>query len=281
MDYSKVTAGISDIRAQVHKLATGVPTMLNGLLRTTLVGFGLSLAKEILPTWKEIYDGMYGVDEETTKRLQQAGDNLRSLRKNLQDAQKDLDKTRKDIAFGNAPDVRKQSMLMTDDATLAKDERNLAESIAAWKNLRKELEEYGATKEDTAYITEKLKIQEANLLGIQKERLIVQDKIGDLHTKMSKDIKREELPLRDAFARAAIKPHEVAAARARGDSDFVMGQVNARSVFNTHAAGEALGGLGGMPFLPGIGEIGKQLMQSQEKYMRDVVQKVKIVDIAD
>lgn len=281
LDYSKVTAGLNTISAQVTKLATGVPAMLNGMLRTTLVGIGLSIAQKVLPTWSEIYDNIYGVDEETTKRLQQAGENLNKLRRTLKDAQKDLVQLKKDIAFGNSPDVKKQALLMADDVELAKEEKRMADAIAAWKNLRAELDAHGASKEQTSAITEKLATQEAELLRIQKERLLIQDKIYDLGEKMSKDVDREELPIRGAFARSVLRPGDVAAARERGDMGFVKGQIRARQVYNMHATGEMLSGLQGLPFLDGIGELGKQIMKSQEETMRNTVQKVKIVDIAD
>jgi chromosome segregation ATPase len=130
MDYSKVISGVTDIRQQMFNLAKGVPNMLNSMLRTSLVGFGAMLIKDILPTWDEIWGRVYGVDEETTNRLKEQGTKLKQIVQQVRDAEKGLKAAAEKDVFDRSI-AEEQIKLLQEKVAATEAEANAKKNLAA------------------------------------------------------------------------------------------------------------------------------------------------------
>lgn len=130
LDYSGVTAGISGIRSQVNKLANDVPKKLNNLLKANLYTAAASIISEIVPSWQQIWDSIYGVDEDGTKRLEAQTKRLRTIRAEAEAAAKALDDAIKKGRFQDADNLGKRAMLLQDQANQQNDVKAARDEVA-------------------------------------------------------------------------------------------------------------------------------------------------------
>lgn len=188
LDYSKVTAGLTDIRAQVFKLAKDVPAKLSGLMRASLFGVATTILTEILPTWDQIWSRVYGVDENSAKMLEQSRENLRGLRKAMQSARDAFENTVKSIAFKNAKPEQKMFTLGLDEKALAEEEARINRAIAK----QKELIDFMKTNMPDTELkqplvdeqVQNLKGFETNLFNVKTERAKKQQEIKEQGDRM-------------------------------------------------------------------------------------------------
>jgi hypothetical protein len=72
LDYSKVTAGLTDIRRQVYKLAMDVPKQLGNVFKASVFSAGASLIGELKPLRDTILDVLFGFGPAADERLNEA-----------------------------------------------------------------------------------------------------------------------------------------------------------------------------------------------------------------
>jgi hypothetical protein len=183
LDYSKVTAGLADIRRQVHKLANDVPRQLSNILKANVFAGAASIISELIPNWEEFWNKFYGTDEATMAKSKQANENIKNLARSVRDAQSDLAKTQAEIFFKNSPKGQQQFTLMGEEKALAEKQGGLKDTIKKWEDFKKVITEAmgeAFSGSDTQKkIMEGIAVAEREILEIEKQRAILQDKINN------------------------------------------------------------------------------------------------------
>lgn len=111
LDYSRVTAGITDIRSQVFRLANDVPKKLFSLLKANVFIGAATLISEVLPSWQEIWDKIYNTGPEALARAEESNQNIKALAKAMLDSKKQLEKAMSDSSFSGARKLDQEAIL--------------------------------------------------------------------------------------------------------------------------------------------------------------------------
>jgi hypothetical protein len=280
LDYSKVTAGLTDIRQQVFNLAKGVPAMLTGMLRTNLVGIGAMLLKDVLPTWDEIWNKVYGVDEETTKKLKESGENLKKLRQEVQTTAATLDKTARDINFAES-DPKGKVAILEAEAQMAKQNADAALKQLKWaKDYKLSVEDLGKAQREYNKALEVQLKSEFALREMQK-KLSPEDLRAEYERKLKEAIPQvyqDRISIRALRGELELDPNNTDMRRQLGEAEGrIAGVMRARRGASLAGVTDALGSAAYM--IPGLKEAIQPLLVEQERMMRDTIQKVRIVEV--
>jgi len=289
LDYSKVTAGLTDIRAQVFKLAKDVPNKLSSLLKANLYTAAAGLISEALPSWDEIWNKVYGVDEAGTKRLEESTKRLRTIREEAQKAAQSLEDAFKKARFQDSDTLGKRGMLLEDQANqqidvkaardevarlkamLARDRSNpeLAGRLgAAQKGLsEKELQLFNTGR---ALKDINSKLTPDQVASIFSEMLA--NSIPDVYKLRSEF--RKQMALRNAFnMNGALEQGMLAGVNAKMAMDQINTIVSARGIQGIGNMANSMSGAG--PF----GIIKDSLEAATKAAMSVTIQRVKIVEV--
>lgn len=278
LDYSKVTAGLTDIRSQVFKLANDVPKKLYGLLKANLYVAAGSMIAELLPSWQELWDKVYGVDADTDKRLQDSAKNINTLRKTLEKAKEDLANVWKTSQMNEATPLGKTAILEGDLATAEGERRGAQERLKIAKEHNFSLEE--RARLETEYIQALTKeFNAAEALKKQQGTLSPQDLESEYKRKLKQTIPqvyRDRVDIRSLQDELAIDP-------TRSDFREMLAAAQQRIATVTKARG--VGSLGALanalPDYEGFAGIKESLLAAQQEAMKNVIQRVSIVEIKE
>jgi hypothetical protein len=277
LDYSKVTAGLTDIRKQVFKLANDVPNRMFNLLKANVYMAAASLVNENLTkAVSTFWDKVYGVDEAGTQRLEQQGNMLRKLRDTVQKSLSDLQKAERDSKFDKAGDAGKMDILT----------QELSASDAKVKKAKEELD-FAVSHNQTL---ERRKMLEVELNNALTEQIKSQDALRKLSDKLSpetlKDIftqrlnetrpqvYKDRIDIRSLQDEIMLDPSRSDLKQNYRDAVSRIGAVTrARNIEGLGTAANALPDVG---MFQGIRE---SLLAAQVEAMKNVVQKVSIVEI--
>lgn len=192
LDYSKVTSGITDIRAQVFKLANDVPKKMFSLLKANVYMAAAGIITELLPTWQEIWDKIYNTGPDAVKRSDESNQRIKDMVAAQKKAAKDLAEAKKEILFGNADDANKAFQLMGDEQKLKEQLQWLNKQIVGWREFEKVMKpalgNAFAGSDTQKKIFEGVLSLQTQILEVEKQRVVIADKISDLHRKMQEKI---------------------------------------------------------------------------------------------
>lgn len=305
LDYSKVTAGLTDIRGQVFKLAKDVPKALSGILKANVFGAVASLASELIPTWQEIWNGVYGTDELTMKRREESYRNIQSIRKALRDAKKDLQGAQEKYEYDSASPSEKLKILEDRkrmvDAEVAQEEKKqeLIKSQLEDARILNGYEKSSITQEkldtlfnsrmqsETALTNLKIKQLEVDkmIAGIWKENAKVvkgltpeqaSSQFSKVLDESKSEVYKSRMVLRSAAAALEQNPNDPEAIRVR---DYELGNISKITKMRAISGiGEVINAMPDNPMLAGIKE---SLAVAQEAAMKNVIQRVSIVEIKE
>jgi hypothetical protein len=307
LDYSKVTAGLTDVRRQVFNLAKGVPTMLTSMLRTNIVGMGAMLIKDVLPTWDQIWNKIYGVDDETTNRLKEQGTKLKQIAQQARDAEKGLKAAAEKDAFDRSI-ASEQIKLLREKAAATESEANAKRKLAAAIDaeisaLRERANLLQPTSKETKTRTvggqfgqRTENIPTAAALAAQTEFSALSDIILKLNEEFgsadsgSKTLVASLIALRKQLDDLVLKqkglpeqfrelivpsPADVQAARDVGNREVGIAAARGRALIGMSEIAPLLSGV------PGLGQMSKDMQAAIENVMKTSIQKVRIVEISD
>lgn len=289
LDYSAVTSGLNSIRGQVNKLAADVPKKLTSLLKANLYTAAAGIIADILPSWDEIWNKVYGVDEAGTKRLEEQGKRLRSIREEAQKAAQSLEDAIKKARFQDADIFGKRDMLLQDqanqqnDVKAAKDEVDRLRAMLARDRTNPELgqklgsaqkalseKELGLFNTNRALKEVNSKLTPDQVASIFSEMLA--NSIPDVY-KLRAEF-RKQMALRNAFnTNGQLEQGMLAGVNAKLALDQLNQIVGARGV---QAIGNAANAI------PGIGPLGitkDSLEAATAAAMTATIQRVKIVEV--
>lgn len=283
LDYSRVTAGLNSIRVQVNKLAADVPNKLGSLLKANVYAAAAGIIAEILPSWQEIWDKVYGVDADSSRRLEEQGKKLHKLRDMLKQSQKEITDSWKKSQLEMATPIGKAEILKGDVAT-------------AKEATAKALENFKFAKEH------KLGVEEVTAAEIKynqalKEQWDAQDALRAQVSKLSPaelqamaqgqldatrgQVFRDRIDIKSLQDELALDPNNPNLKKQLADAQArIMGVANAREMTMPGGIGSKLkdagSALGNLPFMGGAADAFKK---AQLEALTEVVQRVKIVEV--
>lgn len=289
LDYSRVTAGLNSIRSQVNKLAADVPKKLTGLLKANLYTAAAGIIAEILPTWDEIWNKVYGVDEASTRRLEETSKRLRSVRAEAQAAARAVEDAISKARFEDADTLGKRDILLQQkanqeiDVKAARDEVDRLKGLLARDRSNPELAaRLGGAQKD-------LSVKELELLKTGRSLKSVTEKlspdaVASIYAEMMANSIPDVATLRAEFAKqmalrrafnmnGALEQGLIAGEAAKEAMDAIGQIVKARNVQGLAAVAGALPQAG--PF----GDIKAALEEASKQAMSAVIQRVKIVEV--
>jgi len=289
LDYSKVTAGLTDIRAQVFKLAKDVPNKLSGLLKANLYTAAAGLVAEVLPSWDEIWSRVYGVDEAGTKRLEESSKRLRTIREEAQKTAQSLDDAFKKARFQDADTLGKRGMLLQDQANQQKDVKAARDEVERLKAMlardrsnpelasRLGSAQKGLSEKELQLFNTNRSLKDINskltpdqVASIFSEMLA--NSVPDVY-KLREEF-RKQMALRNAFNKnGALEQGMLAGVNAKLAMDKIKGVVAARGIQGIGNLANSMSGAG--PF----GIIKASLEAATAAAMSTTIQRVKIVEI--
>lgn len=289
LDYSNVTAGLTDIRAQVFRLANDVPNKLSGLLKANLYTAAAGLVAEALPSWDEIWSRVYGVDEAGTKRLEESSKRLRTIREEAQKAAQSLEDAFKKARFQDADTLGKRGMLLQDqanqqiDVKAARDEVERLKAMLARDRSNPELAsrlgsaQKGLSEKELQLFNTNRSLKDINskltpdqVASIFSEMLA--NSVPDVH-KLREEF-RKQMALQNAFNKnGALEQGMLAGVNAKLAMDKINGVVAARGIQGIGNLANSMSGAG--PF----GIIKASLEAATAAAMSTTIQRVKIVEI--
>ena len=289
LDYSNVTAGLTDIRAQVFKLAKDVPNKLSGLLKANLYTAAAGLVAEVLPSWDEIWSRVYGVDEAGTKRLEESNKRLRTIREEAQKAAQSLDDAFKKARFQDADTLGKRGMLLQDqanqqnDVKAARDEVERLKAMLARDRSNPELaSRLGSAQKGLSEKELQLFNTNRSLKDINSK--LTPDQVASTFSEMLansvpdvyklREEFRKQMALRNAFNKnGALEQGMLAGVNAKLAMDKINGVVAARGIQGIGNLANSMSGAGP------LGIIKASLEAATAEAMSTTIQRVKIVEI--
>jgi len=306
LDYSKVTAGLTDIRAQVFKLAKDVPNKLSSLLKANLYTAAAGLISEALPSWDEIWSRVYRTGEYGDKSIEETGKNLHRLRDLLKRSQADLERISRDAQMDDAT-AEQRVAILKGELALAKEAATAAlERLRYVKDHRMGVEalaeaqtEYnnaigGQIKAEQALKAQVSKLTPQQLRNAANKDMnatrgqVYRDRtdIRSLQDELNNDPKfvremenyKRLLSLGDVDGADAFKEDvlmdEFPLFKQLQSAQGRIGEiVRTRSIANAGDVGIALKNL---PFMSGAGDA---FIKAQTDALKSVVQQVKIVEV--
>lgn len=283
LDYSRVTAGLNSIRGQVNKLAADVPKKLTSLLKANLYASAAGIIAEILPTWQEIWDKVYGVDAEADKRLEESGKKLKNLRKSLKDSQDEITDIWKKSQMEGASPIGKAEMLKGDLATAKDITKTALENLKFAKDHKMSIEK--VTEAQIKYnqalaaqwkAEEALKAQVGKLTPAELQAM-AQGQLDSTRGQVFKD----RIDIKSLQDELALDPNNPQLQKQLADAQGrVLGVASAREMTMRGGYGDKLkdagSALGNLPFMGGAADLFKN---AQKQALTEVVQRVKIVEV--
>ncbi|MGC3961330.1 MAG: hypothetical protein QM813_26405 [Verrucomicrobiota bacterium] len=141
LDYSKVTAGLTDIRKQVYKLASDVPKQLGNIFKTTVFGAASELLSGLKPVSDKVLHVLFGIGSETERLLKEQADSTEEFAKkqeqtikSLKESREKFKKAARDDDFEQGSNFDKQAILETEISSNDKLISQLRERIALLKS---------------------------------------------------------------------------------------------------------------------------------------------------
>jgi hypothetical protein len=259
------------------------------LLKANVYLAGAQVVAEIIPTWETIWNSVYGVDEAGTKRLEEATNQLRTIKDKAQEAGKELEDAFKKARYEDTDNLGKRNILLQDQAN-QKNEVKLAREqvdrlkaqlkffpgnrdlIAQLGNAQGDL-----SKKELALFNTGRTLKEVNskLTPDAVAQIFAQmlsDSIPDVY-KLRSEITKQ-LALKNAFNRnGQLQEGMLAGVNAKMAMDLLGQVVVARSVSGLNSAAGALPGFGPLE------DIKASLEAASAAAMSATIQRVKIVDI--
>lgn len=308
LDYSKVTAGLTDIRAQVFKLAKDVPNKLGSLLKANVYTAAAGIISEILPSWDEIWNRVYNTGPEAMKRSEEMSKNFRTIREEFEKNKKELAAAEKKADYEDANQGGKYEMLQGDlamaEKIVAKKEEEL-EAEKALRNYYKSGKAVGVSQARMDEVGLSVIKNESELLRLKKERLAAERAIKNFEDENAKTIKgfsaqktnaefenlmnnqnkevfKSRLNLRSINEALRRNPNDPDALEAqRQELATIQDATSNRSVKGMSSIGNLMGNLDSM--MPGVGfnQMKESILLAQQEAMKSIIQRVAIVEISD
>lgn len=269
--------------ALVSKTLSTLGSKAIHLLKANLYLAAADLIYQLIPTAEEFWSKIYGVDPESTAKLQEQNDRLHQLRQNLKETMDAYKTSIRELQFGRQGETGKQEILYGEARDAAKEEAKAKKRLDYLREHKATVEEIAVANDNwiksVTKATEALKALEEFTSGLSEEGLKKQFEARrkDVMLQARKD--RTDLGTIEAFIQDDL------ARTGRTDPENIRkAEEMRRRLAGATVAGIApsVGAVGDalktVPFLGGVADAFKQ---AQEAVMRDTIQQVKIVEVEE
>lgn len=130
VDSRAAITGIERIQNQITRFSNDAMKKLGSIFKANVFAAATDVAVQLLPTWDEIWNTVYGVDEKTTQRLQEQSENLRKIRDNLKKSAKELADAKEKADFEDATPEGRLRMLQQKKLSADDDVREAQDEIS-------------------------------------------------------------------------------------------------------------------------------------------------------
>lgn len=300
VDSRAAITGIERIQNQITKFSNDAMKKLGSIFKANVFHAATDLATQLIPSWEQIWDSIYGTSPELMKKSEEANANIRNLMANLTKAEKELKSLREKTAFDNAPSSEKLRMLKDQkagaDAEVYRTQKRYDLNESEIKALGNQTS-MGAHNRRMELLNQQItNLTKVNEAKIAQETLAEQ--IRKLTTSMSPNTMEEELkkmiaatlewvkPLRENIKRNQTLENAFGAA---GQFDLAIDarsrKQNSLSALGDIVASRRLLQMGdvanAIPNLDmlGMNQFKDSIVEAQKAAISAVIQKVQIVDV--
>lgn len=290
VDSKAAISTLERLQMRVKKFANDAKRSFDNFLKGGVIGAGAALTsmlykemEQFLPWTQKFWDAVYGVNAETSQKLEQSADNLRRLRKETEAAAKALEDAQYKSLYDHSTNAEKLQMLQqrknvndTDITSLTDQESRLkgtgrTEELAKVRAeiLRKKLQGLNLDKEISDISGKISPDQAAQIFG-----QMLSDSVGQVPGIRAEIAKQSALG--KAANRYGLTETAAEASAAEKAARMELGKILAARAINT------LGSVAGL--LPntsfgGMDMLRESLLTAQQAAIENTIQRVSIVEI--